>query len=77
MAKLLCYTSPARGHLYPTVPILLEWQRRGHELALVTMLFVVPLIFGIWEVGRLIHVQQVVSNSAREGARLEIGRAHV
>lgn len=40
------------------------------ELGFVTMLFVVPMIIGIWELGRLIHVQQVVANSAREGARL-------
>ncbi|MBA4067031.1 MAG: hypothetical protein C0501_25635 [Isosphaera sp.] len=40
------------------------------ELAFVTLLFMVPLIIAIWEVGRLIHVQQVVANSAREGARL-------
>ncbi len=40
------------------------------ELGFVTMVFVVPMIIGIWEVGRLIHVQQVVANSAREGARL-------
>jgi Flp pilus assembly protein TadG len=40
------------------------------ELGFVTMLFVVPLIIGIWEVGRLIQVQQIVANSAREGARL-------
>lgn len=40
------------------------------ELGFVTLLFVVPLILGIWEVGRLIHVQQVVANAAREGARL-------
>ena len=33
MAKFLCYTSPARGHLFPTVPILLELRRRGHEVA--------------------------------------------
>jgi Flp pilus assembly protein TadG len=39
------------------------------ELAFVTMLFVVPMIIGIWEVGRLIHIQQIVANSAREGAR--------
>jgi hypothetical protein len=48
-------------------------RRRGVaaiELGFVTMVFVVPLIIGIWEVGRLIHVQQVVANSAREGARL-------
>lgn len=40
------------------------------EFGFVTMLFVVPLIIGIWEAGRLIHVQQLVANSAREGARL-------
>lgn len=40
------------------------------ELAFVTMLLVVPLMIGIWEVGRLVQVQQIVSNSAREGARL-------
>lgn len=40
------------------------------ELGFVTMLFVIPTVIGIWEVGRLIHVQQVVANSAREGARL-------
>ena len=40
------------------------------ELAFVMILLVVPLMIGIWEVGRLIQVQQVVSNSAREGARL-------
>ena len=48
-------------------------RRRGVaavELAFVTMLFIVPLLFGLWEVGRLIQVQQIVSNSAREGARL-------
>jgi Flp pilus assembly protein TadG len=40
------------------------------ELAVVTMFFVFPLLFGVWEVGRLVQVQQIVSNSAREGARL-------
>jgi hypothetical protein len=40
------------------------------ELGFVTMVFVVPLIISIWEVGRYIHVKQVVANSAREGARL-------
>ena len=40
------------------------------ELALVVMFFFVPVLFGIWEAGRLIEVQQIVSNSAREGARL-------
>lgn len=40
------------------------------ELAFVFMLFVIPLMFGIWEVGRLVQVQQIVSNGTREGARL-------
>ena len=37
MAKILCYTSPGRGHLFPVVPILLELQRRGHEVTLRTL----------------------------------------
>jgi UDP:flavonoid glycosyltransferase YjiC (YdhE family) len=35
--KVLAYTSPARGHLYPLVPILLELLDRGHEIALCTL----------------------------------------
>jgi MGT family glycosyltransferase len=35
--KVLAYTSPARGHLYPVVPILLELRRRGHETTLLTL----------------------------------------
>lgn len=48
-------------------------RRRGVaavEMAFVTMLFIVPMLIGVWEIGRLIQVQQIVSNSAREGARL-------
>lgn len=37
MAKILCYTSPARGHLFPTVPVLLELARRGHDVAVLTL----------------------------------------
>lgn len=47
--------------------------RRGAaavELAAVSMFFIIPLLYGIWEVGRLVQVQQIVSNSARDGARL-------
>jgi Flp pilus assembly protein TadG len=40
------------------------------ELGFVTTLFIVPMLIGIWEVGRLIHVKQLVANSAREAARL-------
>jgi MGT family glycosyltransferase len=35
--RLLAYTSPARGHLYPVVPILLELRRRGHQPAVLTL----------------------------------------
>ena len=47
--------------------------RRGAaavELAFVVLFFFIPVLFGIWEAGRLVEVQQIVSNSAREGARL-------
>ncbi len=37
IAKLLCYTSPGRGHLFPTVPVLLEMVRRGHDVSLMTL----------------------------------------
>ncbi len=40
------------------------------ELALVTSGILIPLLFGVWEIGRLIQVKQIVANSAREGARL-------
>ena len=34
MARLLAYTSPGIGHLYPLTAALLELQRRGHHVAL-------------------------------------------
>jgi MGT family glycosyltransferase len=37
MSRILAYTSPARGHLFPLVPILDELSRRGHEVALRTL----------------------------------------
>ncbi|HEY7309611.1 MAG TPA: TadE/TadG family type IV pilus assembly protein [Gemmataceae bacterium] len=46
-------------------------ERRG--AAVVEFAFVLPimlsLLVGIWEVGRMIEVQQVLTNAAREGAR--------
>jgi UDP:flavonoid glycosyltransferase YjiC (YdhE family) len=42
--KVLAYTSPARGHLYPIVPILIELQSRGHEVALRTLASQVELV---------------------------------
>jgi TadE-like protein len=47
--------------------------RRGTatvELALVMLFVIVPLILGLWEMGRYVQVQQIVANSAREGARM-------
>ena len=35
--KVLAYTSPARGHLYPLVPILAALADRGHEASVVTL----------------------------------------
>ena len=48
-------------------------RRRGTatvELALVMTFIVIPLILGLWEMGRYVQVQQFVANSAREGARM-------
>ena len=42
--RILVYTSPARGHLYPVVPIVQELQRRGHELTLCTLASQVELV---------------------------------
>jgi len=40
------------------------------EFALVFSLVLMPTLIGILEVGRLIQVQQIVADAAREGARL-------
>src|SRR3712207_2814374 len=37
MARILAYTSPARGHLFPLTPILDELRLRGHDVALRTL----------------------------------------
>jgi MGT family glycosyltransferase len=42
--KILAYTSPARGHLYPLVPILDELTGRGHEVAVHTLASAVELM---------------------------------
>jgi Flp pilus assembly protein TadG len=39
------------------------------ELALLLPTVLVPILFGIWEVGRLVQIQQIVENAAREGGR--------
>ena len=35
--KVLAYTSPSRGNLFPLVPILSELRKRGHEIAVRTL----------------------------------------
>jgi MGT family glycosyltransferase len=37
MSRILAYTSPARGHLFPLTPILDELHARGHEVHLRTL----------------------------------------
>ena len=37
MARVLAYTSPARGHLFPVTPILDELHGRGYRIALRTL----------------------------------------
>jgi Flp pilus assembly protein TadG len=57
---------------------LLRQRRRGLacvELALL-LPFLLVMLLGIWEVGRLINVNQILSNSAREGARLAATGKH-
>jgi UDP:flavonoid glycosyltransferase YjiC (YdhE family) len=44
MARVLAYTSPARGHLYPVVPILDELRARRHEIGLRTLASQVELM---------------------------------
>ena len=35
----------------------------------VVLVFLMPLLIGLWEVGRLVEVEQLLTNAAREGAR--------
>lgn len=44
MARILAYTSPARGHLFPATAILDELRGRGHEIALRTLASEVPAL---------------------------------
>ncbi|MBF6328122.1 glycosyltransferase [Nocardia transvalensis] len=37
MAKILAFTSPAEGHLYPITPVLAELAARGHQITAVTL----------------------------------------
>lgn len=44
MARILAYTTPANGHLFPLVPILDELRSRGHEIAVRTLASQVSLM---------------------------------
>ena len=37
MSKILAYTSPALGHLFPMTPLLLELRSRGHQVHVRTL----------------------------------------
>ncbi|PXX64280.1 MGT family glycosyltransferase [Nocardia tenerifensis] len=37
MTKILAFTSPAQGHLYPVAPVLAELVSRGHEVTVLTL----------------------------------------
>ena len=37
MSRIFVYTSPARGHIYPLIPILAESVRRGHDVIVRTL----------------------------------------
>ena len=37
MSRILAYTSPGRGHLFPIVPVLDALRERGHEISLRTL----------------------------------------
>src|SRR5262249_42770709 len=49
-------------------------RRHRHGVAAVEFAFIAPVVtlilVGLWEAGRMIQLQQVLSNSAREGARV-------
>jgi ABC-2 type transport system ATP-binding protein len=47
--------------------------RRGVAVVELAVLlpFLLVVLLGIWEVGRLIEVQQILNNAAREGARIK------
>jgi MGT family glycosyltransferase len=46
MARILAYTTPSRGHLFPLIPILDELDRRGHAISVRTLASQIPLMHG-------------------------------
>jgi UDP:flavonoid glycosyltransferase YjiC (YdhE family) len=79
MARILAYTSPARGHLYPLTPILDELSRRGHAIAIRTLSAEVALMRergfdagAISERVEAIELQDWRSRSARRALALSV-----
>lgn len=35
----------------------------------VVLIILMPMLIGVWEIGRLVNVQQLIANAAREGGR--------
>lgn len=69
MARVLAYTSPARGHLYPIVPIMQGLRRGGHHLALCTLASQVELM-------RELGIDAVAVSSDIEAVELDDYKAH-
>ncbi len=44
MSRILVYTSPSRGHLYPLVPTLEALRDRGHDVSVRTLASAVPML---------------------------------
>jgi Flp pilus assembly protein TadG len=66
---------PLRGIEVPMLirPTPKDARRRGGAAAVeccVIMMVMVPVLIGLWEMGRVVQVEQIISNAAREGARM-------
>lgn len=47
MSRILAYTSPARGHLFPLMAILLELRSRGHDVVVRTLAGELGMVRGL------------------------------
>jgi MGT family glycosyltransferase len=47
MSRILVYTSPSRGHLYPLIPTLEALRERGHDVAVRTLASAVSMLEGL------------------------------
>jgi MGT family glycosyltransferase len=68
MSKILVYTSPARGHLYPLVPTLEELRSRGHAVAVRTLSTEVERV-------RALGIEAAAIDAAIEGREIDDWRA--